>query len=115
MRAGKLRDRGDLQQRPDTKDSAGQRSGPWQTVRATIAADIHDDGGREYTSLLVVHGEANVVITMRGFPNWRASVKPDMRFVSTQAGVTRIFDIKAVVNPDGRNRELQLLCVEFVT
>lgn len=117
MNAGQLRDRITLQRRPDTKDPGGQRSAPFADVATLtrVPSEVRDLTGRELASAQTITPEVTVSIKMRGFTSWRSQIKPDMRAVFPQPdGSTRLFDIKGITNPDGRDRELQLLCVEFV-
>ncbi|HWR36374.1 MAG TPA: phage head closure protein [Clostridia bacterium] len=110
MQAGKLRHRITIQRRPLTKDSAGQRTGPWEDVFIDLPAEVRDLAGRELVSAQEIHAEVTGAIFLRGFEGWRSQIKPDMRVVSGE----RIFDVRSVTNPDGRNRELQLLTMEIV-
>lgn len=110
MQAGRLRDIIEIQKRPTTRDASGQRSGAWVPVLSGVYAEVIDLAGQELINAQVLAAEVNVQINMRGFPLWRASVRPDCRVVFDG----RVFDIKGAINPDGRNRELQLFCVEIV-
>lgn len=118
MNAGPLRDRITIQARPSDKDGAGQRSQPFADVATLtrVPSEVSDLTGRELVTAQAITAEASIGIRMRGFAGWRAQIKPDMRAVFPQPdGSIRLFDIKAILNPDGRDRELRFICVEFVT
>lgn len=118
MNSGPLRDRITIQARPADKDGGGQRSLPYADVPglARMQSEVSDLTGRELATAQAITAEASVGIRMRGFRNWRAQLKPDMRAVQDLPdGTNRLFDIKAILNPDGRDRELRLICVEYVS
>jgi SPP1 family predicted phage head-tail adaptor len=112
MKSGKLRQKITIQKRPTEKDGYNQKSGDWADVDglASIWANVNDLNGVELVRAQKIVAEATEQIIMRGFPGWRGVITPACRAIS---GV-RLFDIKYVGNPDSRDRELHLLCVEII-
>lgn len=107
MRAGALRHLVTIQSVTDTP-SASSRGGltaTWADV-ADVRASIEPLTGRERFAAQVVDAEVSHRIRMRH----RAGVVPKMR---VKFG-TRLFDIRAVLNVEERNRELELLATEKV-
>mgnify|MGYP005862916515 CR=1 FL=1 len=106
MRSGELRHRVVLQQLVAGEDDYGQPTDTWQNM-ATVWAKIEDLAGREYfRAQQVPTAQISTRITIR----YRSDVKPEMRIVWGD----RTFNIAAVLDPDGRNRELQIMCLEVV-
>lgn len=117
MRAGSLRQQVTIQSRPPQRDGYNQASGNWTDIEGLIKrqCNINDLSGLELIRAQKIVAECTVMIIMRGFHGWRTVITPACRGVSgTAATGVRLFDIKAVINPDGRDRELHLLCVEIV-
>lgn len=110
MKIGTLRNRVTFQKRPTSKDSYGQKSGDWTAVISDRPCNIIDLTGRELANVQAITSEVTVKLVLRGFTGWRSMITPDMRVV---AG-SRTFDIKMVINPDGRDRELNILAKEIV-
>lgn len=104
MKAGELRHRVTIQQRVTGQDEYGQPLNTWQDM-ATVWAKIEDLTGREYFSAQQI---PTAQVSTRATIRWRADVKPEMRLVHG----SRVLDIKAVLDPDGRRRQLQLMCQE---
>lgn len=104
MRAGELRHRVTIQQKTITQDTYGAEVETWAAV-TTVWAKIEDLSGREYfAAQQVPTAQVSTRVTIR----WRADVKPEMRALANG----RVLDIKAALDPDGRKRELQLMCLE---
>ena len=112
MKSGKLRHKITIQARPTQTDGYNQKSGAWAEINglSNIWAEVTDLSGLELVRAQKIVAEATEQIVMRGFPNWRATITPACRAINED----RIFDIKSVINPDGRDRELHLLCVEII-
>lgn len=62
--------------------------------------------GEEYIQLQNTQAELTAKVTIRYLPG----IKPAMRVLYGD----RVFDIKSVIDPEERHRELQLMCVEKV-
>lgn len=110
MQSGKLRHHVTIQSRPAQADGYNQRSGAWADLKPNVWADVQDLSGLELIRAQKIVAEATVLITMRGFPDWRTVIRPSCRAING----ARIFDIKYIGNPDGRDRELHLLCTEII-
>ena len=104
MQAGKLRHLITIQQlvseSPDQLPT-GEPDENWVTY-ATVWASIEPFGARELMLAQQMQSEINVRIRMR----YRSDVSTKMRAV--YSGVN--YDILAVINPQMRNVELELLC-----
>lgn len=108
MRAGRLRHRITIQQyvtgSPQQK-ATGEPDGAWSTY-ATVWASVEPVSGREPFLAQAHLAEVTTKIGLR----YRSGITSAMR-VSFDS---RIFDIKAILNWEERNIELQLLCTEGV-
>ncbi|MGI6711877.1 MAG: phage head closure protein [Bacillota bacterium] len=106
MKAGKLRHRVTLQEFVEVVDEYGTPIGSgWQDV-ATVWAAVEPFKGEEYIQLQNTQAELTAKVTIRYLPG----IKPAMRVLYGD----RVFDIKSVIDPEERHRELQLMCVEKV-
>jgi len=110
MKAGKLRHRIELQSNAPTQDSYGEPIASW-TTDDTVWASIEPLSGRELLRAQEVHAEVTTRIRVR-YPGalGASTLTADDRIKHG----ARIFEIAAVINPDERDRELELLCVEAV-
>ncbi|MBE3590005.1 MAG: phage head closure protein [Firmicutes bacterium] len=106
MKAGQLRHRVTIQAQTTAQDEYGQPVQTWSDV-ATVHAAVEDLSGREFFAAQQVPTET---ITTRITIRWRPDVSASMRVV----GAGRTWDVRAVLDPDGRRRQLQLMCVEVV-
>ena len=106
MRAGDLRRRVTIQQKSVTRDTYGAEVVSWTDV-ATVWASVEDLSGRELYDAERITTEVTTRIRMR----YRAGITTDMRAVYG----ARTFNIRAVLDPEGRKRELQLLVAEVTT
>ena len=105
MRAGTLRHKVVIQQNTPTRDSYGAEVEAW-TDYATVWASIEPARGREFWESQQVNAEVTGKISIR----YLAGITPKMR---VKHG-SRIFEIISVINPEERNRELQLMVKEKV-
>ena len=106
MRTGRLRHRVKIQDYTESQNTFGETTKTW-TDYATVWAAIEPVKGREFWESQQVNAEITTKITMR----YLAGIKPKMRILY---GI-RIFEIDSVINPDERNRELQLLVMENIS
>lgn len=106
MRAGELRHRVTIQQMQDTQNEYGEPVKEWVDV-VTVWASIEGLRGREYFEAQQTMAQADHRIKIR----YMDGIKPTMRIVYG----TRIFSIQSVLDPDGRRRELHLICKEQVS
>ena len=109
MRAGTLRHRITIEQMAVTpQDAFGGAAGTWSAV-AIRRASIEPLQGRERFAAQQAQAGVDVRIRLR-YDRALSSLAPKMRIVFG----ARVFDIQAVLNPDARNREFELLCTEAV-
>lgn len=95
-----------LQQRTTTQDAYGAPVETWSDL-ATVWGHVEPLSGREYFQAQQLQARVNTHITIR----YRDGVTPLLR---AKLG-SRVYRIEAVINPDERKRELQLMCEEEVT
>ncbi|MFQ5783607.1 MAG: phage head closure protein [Alphaproteobacteria bacterium] len=105
VRAGALRHRVALQSAVETADGGGGFGVAWSDV-ATVWAAIEPLKGTERLRAQRLENPVSHKVTIR----YRGGVTAAMRL---KFG-TRIFDIRAVINPRERNQRLELLCEEGV-
>lgn len=103
MQAGRLRHQISIQIKTTVSDGMGGFTATWGD-ETTVWAEIDPPKGREFFA----SGQTQSEITTRIRIRYLSGVTPAkrVRFKS------RYFDINSVVNPDERNRELILMCVE---
>ena len=94
-----------LQELVTGQDEAGQPVQEWQDV-ATVWAAVEPLRGREYWAAAQVQSEVTTRIRIR----YRSGVRPDMRVL--YGG--RVFNVTAVIDPEERHMELQLMCREVM-
>ena len=105
MRAGQLRHKVIIQENTPSRDDYGAEAESWSNF-ATVWAAIEPIRGREFWESQQINAEVTARITIR----YLSGVTPKMR---VKYG-TRIFDIISVINPEERNRDLQLMVKEAV-
>jgi SPP1 family predicted phage head-tail adaptor len=105
VRAGLLRYRWTIQQKTVIPSASGEPVATW-TDRCTVWGDEKPQTASEVLRNNVAIAQKTTILSIR----WRAGLTPAMR--ATREG--RILDIEQVLNPDGRKREIQLLCTEVV-
>ena len=76
------------------------------TDLVTVWAEERPTTGKEVLRSAAQIAEGTTILVMR----YRPGITPTMRAVRG----TRILDIQDTTDVDGRNRELQLLCIEVV-
>jgi len=106
MKAGKLRHRITIQQPVEVRDSYGGVTVTWGTF-ATVNASVEPLRGQELWAAAAQQARVNTRIRIR----YLASVSPKMRVLFG----TRIYLIDAVIDPEERHVEMQLMCQEWVT
>lgn len=109
-RAGDLRERMTFQARAAVDDGVGNPvSGAWQD-RCTVWASLAAKMGTETVTASRMQGEQPYILTVRQSSDTRA-ITTDWRAVDAhQPG--RIYNIRAIADPDGRRTWLELLVVE---
>lgn len=101
MQAGQLKYQLFIQAPPTGKDDNGDPKTDWSPVCSPFAKK-EDLSGRELFAAQSAHSE----VTTRFRIRYRTGLSPTMRLVCD--GV--IYKIVAVLDRDGRKRELQLMC-----
>jgi len=104
VKAGDLRNRVTFQKREI--DSATGGLTDWVDY-VTVWGKVEDLSGRDYFQAQML-GEASLV-TSRITVRWRPDLDPHMH---VRVG-GRTFEIKAILDPDGRRRFLQIMCAEL--
>lgn len=107
MRAGRLRHRVTIQEKPDPvpQNSFGEEEFEWQDV-VTLWAAIEPIRGGEFLEGRHEGAEATTRIVTRYY----SGIRPEMR--ATEG--SHAWDILSVINVDERDRELQLMCREVL-
>lgn len=103
MRGGHLRHSVTLQERTTDQDETGAQIETWADV-ATVWGAVEPLSGRELFTAQQVKAEVTAQITIR----YRSGISATMRIVFEG----RLYNILAVIDPEERHRELQLLCSE---
>lgn len=98
-----LRERLALQAPDEADDGAGGAAVAWTALADVWAALETLQGGEVFA-----FGRVDASLTHRVILRHRADVTPDRRFVLGE----RVFEIRAVIDPDGRRRWLHCLCEE---
>lgn len=106
MRIGTLRRRLTIQQAVNTPDSAGGETQAWSPF-ATVWSGLEGLSGDE----LAQFDQVDSHVTSRATIRWRAGVKPEMRVY--EAISARTFEIRSVIDPDARKRQLELMLEEI--
>lgn len=104
IRAGDLRHRVTIQQATVTRNEFGEPVETWQDL-ATVWAEVVDLSGREFIEARQAPASE---VTTRVRIRYRAGIEPTMRVLHG----ARVLEIVAVLEPEGRRRELHLMCRE---
>ena len=105
MRAGELRNRITIQSKTVVQNTFGEEDITW-TEFATVWAAIEPLRGREFLDAQMASAEVTTKITIRQ----RDGISPEMRVVHGSI----IYNIRAVIHVETRQREMQLMCQEYV-
>jgi SPP1 family predicted phage head-tail adaptor len=105
MRAGTLRHRITIQQQTVTRDTFGGETITWADLATVWASKAHKSS-REFFAAQKINAETQELFVVR----YRSGVTAKMR-VSYD---NRYYDIIGAYDPDGRKRELHLLCKEVI-
>ena len=103
MNIGKLRHRITLLRQVNEVNDYGASTQTWKRV-ATVWADVRPLSGREYFSAQQVQSEVTTQIWLRHIEG----IKPTMKVKFGK----REFEILSVLNTQGRDVSLQLMCKE---
>ncbi|QDV24389.1 phage head closure protein [Aureliella helgolandensis] len=102
----RFRHRVGFQRRDEQLDDLGRAkrdAGDWETY-ATRWAEVKELSGREAEKAKQVAADASIAIAVRWFPDAKSTDRLTYR--------GRIFEIKAIIDPDASRRELTILCGE---
>ena len=113
MNVGSLRHRVSIEIVSSFQDAYGQTGeslSPSSVPFATVWGDVQDVSGAEPFGAEELHAQITTRITIRFYPG----ISPAMIARVPMDQKTRVFDILAVVDPDGRRRTLHLDCKERV-
>lgn len=103
MNSGSLRHRVTIQSLTKTSDGTGGFTETW-TDAATVWAEVTPLKGFERYAAQQIRAQLSYRVRLR----FRNDVTSDMRLIHKG----KILTIQAVINVNGRNRELELLCSE---
>jgi SPP1 family predicted phage head-tail adaptor len=88
-----------------TENEYGEPTQDWVDF-ATVRAGIYPISGKDYISAVELNSEISHKVNIRYYPG----ITPNMRIVFG----SRIFQIIAVMNFQEWNKELQIVCKEFL-
>src|SRR5690554_3950961 len=101
MRSGNLRHRIEIQRQVPGRNEIGDPIVRWETF-AKVWAEALDIKGREFWQAAQVQSEITSRVRIRYLPGIKAS----MRVLHEG----RLLEIDHILDPDGRKRELHLMC-----
>lgn len=104
LQAGKLRYLVTIEQVAGTQDATGQETWTWNTFTQAYVS-IEELAGTERLVAQQLYATASVRMRMR----WQDGIVPKMRVTMTGAATVH-YDILAALDPDGRQRQIELLC-----
>jgi SPP1 family predicted phage head-tail adaptor len=99
----KLRQSVVIQERTETTNSTGEVEWSWSTFK-TCRAAVEPLRGQEYFASRQLQSSTTTRIRIR----YVSGITTKMRVVHA----SRYYAIEGIINPESRNRELQLMCVE---
>jgi SPP1 family predicted phage head-tail adaptor len=105
MRAGRLRHRITIQEKSVSRNTYGEEQISWVDV-ATVWGAVEPLRGDEF----IESARAGAEVTTRIVIRYRSGIQPEMRVVYG----SHVYDVVAVIDVDGRGRELQLMCREVL-
>lgn len=105
MQSGKLRHFVEYQRSTVTRDSHGDQVKAWATV-ADGWADVLPLSGREFIQAAQVLSDVNIEVRARAVPGLTLTPADRIKYGS------RVFDIRHVIDWQGRGAEWRFLCTE---
>lgn len=109
LSSGRLDKRVTVQSLGEASDGAGGQSRTWSDG-VTVWAAIEQGAGREFMAAQELQPELSHIVTMR----YRSTVGPKNRLKYVAGGVTRTFQVHAILDPLERHEQLQCYCSEIV-
>lgn len=108
MNAGRLRNRITIRNLIETQSTVtGALVRSWSTVLDGAWASVEPLQGREYFASQQMQSRVTTKVIMRYST---VAITPKM----TVHNGTHVYEIESVINPEMRNRELQLMCFERI-
>jgi SPP1 family predicted phage head-tail adaptor len=108
MHAGRLRNRITIRNLVETQSTVtGELVRSWSTVIDGVWASVEPLSGREYFASQQFQSKVSHRIILRYST---VNVTPKM----TVHNGTHVYEIETVINPELRNKELQLMCFERI-
>jgi SPP1 family predicted phage head-tail adaptor len=107
VRGGRLRERITIQRRSNSRNEYGEEN-LWTDI-ATVWAGVEPLSGREFFTALQAQADVTTRIVCR-YASEIASVTPKDRI---KHGAV-YFDIRSVIDPQNRHRELQFMCTQHL-
>ena len=101
MRSARLRHAVTLERNVTQQDAYGQKVEQWQTI-ASVWAGIEPGKGREWFAAQQINAETVAMVIIR--------YRPDVDTTCRVLHDSTVYTIEAVIDPDTRHRELQLMC-----
>lgn len=109
MRAGDLRRRVRVQTRATSQDSFGQQVTTWSDLLSSVPADIQPMTGRELIAAQATNTEITHQIELR----YHTALSNPVAVAAMRVLYgSRVFEIRASMNVDERNRQITLLASE---
>ena len=108
MRAGRLRHRITFQNRVNTADGNGGNVITW-TDNRTVWGSVEPKKGKEFFDSATENADIDGRIVTRYFSGFDPTMRVNWKSRS------RVFNIEAVVNPDERNRDFEILYSEVIS
>ena len=105
MQAGKLRHRITIENPQDVRGPTGEELEAWVTL-ATVSASVEPLSGRELLQAEQLQAEATLMVRIR----YLDGLTNESRILHDG----RTLEIAAIINPEDRNVELELMCRESV-
>lgn len=114
MPIGKMRHKLDLQAKVVTADGGGSNSVSSYSTFATVFGSITPKSGGERLFGDQLQEPITHIITIRFRRDLSFQNRIQYKFVNDGSSVTRVFNIRRVINVDNRNKYLEVMCVEGV-
>jgi SPP1 family predicted phage head-tail adaptor len=108
MQSGRLRQRVTVRNLIETQSTiTGELVRTWSTVLDGVWASVEPLQGREYFAASQFQSRIDTKVTLRYST---VNITPKM----TVHNGTHVYNIETVINPELRNKELQLMCFERI-
>mgnify|MGYP005627231447 CR=1 FL=1 len=114
MPIGKMRHKLELQEKIVTADGGGSSGLTSYNTFATVFGSIVPKSGGERLFGDQLQEPITHIITTRFRRDLSFKNRIKYEFVNDGASVTRVFNIKRVINVDNRDRYIEIMCVEGV-